>query len=79
MELETLWRRLADLPESAQREVAHLIAALAEQHRRSERAPATRSLHDEPFVGLWKDRTDLADASAWVRRLREQEWRPQRP
>lgn len=72
MELETLWRRLASLPEAAQQEVAALIAALAEHHSGSERAPVTRSLHDEPFVGLWKDRTDLADASAWVRRLREQ-------
>ena len=31
-------------------------------------------LSDEPFVGMWRDRPDMDDSSAWVRRLREQEW-----
>lgn len=30
-------------------------------------------LEDEPFVGMWKDREDLADSSQWVRQLRQQE------
>ncbi len=36
---------------------------------------AAETLREEPFVGIWKDRDDLSDATAWVRRLREQEWR----
>jgi hypothetical protein len=31
------------------------------------------SLEDEPFVGMWQDREDLADSSQWVRQLRQQE------
>ena len=76
MELETLWRRLADLPERAQQEVADLIAELEKQHSDSSAKPIEDSLWEESFVGLWKDRDDLSDATAWVRRLREQEWRP---
>ena len=76
MELETLWQRLSVLPEQAQQEVADLIAELEKQHSDSSEKLFADSLWDEPFVGLWKDRDDLSDSTAWVRRLREQEWRP---
>ncbi len=29
---------------------------------------------NEPFVGMWKNRTDLADSGEWVRQLRRSEW-----
>ncbi len=32
------------------------------------------NLTDEPFVGMWHDREDLADSSAWVRQTRQNEW-----
>jgi hypothetical protein len=32
------------------------------------------NLHDEPFVGMWKDREDMEDSSHWVRQVRQQEW-----
>ena len=70
MELDSLWRRLAVLPERAQQEVADLIAELEKRH--SGETPVEASLWDEPFVGIWKDRDDLSDATAWVRRLRGQ-------
>ena len=76
MELETLWRRLAVLPERAQQEVADLIGELEKRHSGSGERPVEDSLGEEPFVGIWQDRNDLSDATAWVRRLREQEWRP---
>jgi AbrB family looped-hinge helix DNA binding protein len=31
-------------------------------------------LQKEAFIGLWKDREDLKDSAAWVRRVREGEW-----
>ena len=76
MELETLWQRLAVLPEQAQQEVADLIAELEKQHSDSSEKSDAVLLSEEPFVGLWKDRNDLSDSTVWVRRLREQEWRP---
>ncbi len=73
MEVEALSKRLADLPEWAQQEVAEFIAVLEAQRGRFEAAPH-RPLSEEPFVGLWKDRDDLSDSSAWVRDIRRREW-----
>ena len=36
--------------------------------------PKRRSLKDEPFVGMWRDREDMADISEWVRATRQREW-----
>lgn len=73
MELKNLQQRLAALPEEAQREVAELIASLEARHT-SPRPGATTSLRDEPFIGCWKGRDDLADSTAWVRHTRQREW-----
>ena len=37
-------------------------------------AKKTFDLANQPFVGMWKDRSDLADSSNWVRQLRQSEW-----
>ena len=29
----------------------------------------------EPFVGMWQDREEMADSTAWVRNLRQTAWR----
>jgi hypothetical protein len=29
---------------------------------------------DEPFFGLWADRTDLQDSTQWVRQMRQEQW-----
>ncbi len=31
-------------------------------------------LINDSFIGMWSDRQDLADSTAWVRGLRETEW-----
>ena len=36
--------------------------------------PKRKSLTDEPFVGMWRDREDMADSSEWVRTTRQREW-----
>ena len=33
-----------------------------------------RPLSAEPFVGMWRDREDMADSSEWVRATRQREW-----
>lgn len=35
---------------------------------------AQRSLREEPFVGMWRDREDMGDSTGWVRQAREREW-----
>lgn len=76
MNQETLWRQYAALPSDAQRQVTDFIAFLAARYRV---APAARQAHatnlpDAPIIGMWADRDDLADSSAWVRSVRECEW-----
>lgn len=36
---------------------------------------AKGSLADEPFIGIWRDREDLADSSTWVRSIRDRRLR----
>jgi flagellar motility protein MotE (MotC chaperone) len=31
-------------------------------------------LREDPAVGMWKDREDMKDSAAWVRKLRQSEW-----
>jgi hypothetical protein len=28
----------------------------------------------EPFVGMWRDREEMRDSSAWIRNVRETHW-----
>lgn len=30
-------------------------------------------MESEPFIGIWKNRADMLDSSAWVRNLRQKE------
>ncbi len=63
-------RRRVSVPELL-RELLAKESAPAEE--RPEVEP--KSIGNEPFVGMWKDRDDLQDTSSWVRALREREWR----
>ncbi len=50
-----------------------LLIERAAEVRRPKRKPPLR-LRDAPFVGMWKDRKEMCDSTAWVRRLRDKEW-----
>lgn len=73
---EELLRRFSSLPPEGQRQAADFIAFLQErygEHRFPESPPAT-GLSEEGFIGMWRDREDLRNSGAWVRRAREREW-----
>ena len=76
MDQERLWKEYVALPPDAQQEVANFIAFLATRYTKS-RTTMPNSVgdwQDDAFIGMWQDREDLADSSAWVRSVREQEW-----
>lgn len=73
MQKNRVWRQFEALPPSAQRQVADFISFLSARLRRRPESSIS-SLADEPFIGVWKDRPELADSEAWVRRVREEEW-----
>ena len=72
---EEILRELAALPPEGQRQVATFIALLREQYTRSQSPElATSDLAQDGFIGIWRDREEMQDSSAWVRNLREREW-----
>jgi hypothetical protein len=75
MTYEEILREFASLPPEGQKEAADFITFLHERYSRSVSAkPDGRDLTALGFVGLWRDREDMRDSSAWVRELREREW-----
>lgn len=76
MKPEELWRQFATLPPEAQQQVIDFMAFLHTRYVPSDvRQTAKRTkLANEPFIGMWRDREDLQDSSAWVRSIREREW-----
>jgi hypothetical protein len=68
---ETLWKEYAALPDEARRQADEFIARLSSYRTvRRELMP----LASEPFVGMWRDRGDMANNRDWVRSLCEREW-----
>ena len=76
MESNDLAREIASLPPEAQRQVADFVAFLRARYSTTRRRPKAKQLPltDDPFVGMWRDRDDMRDSTAWVREMREREW-----
>ncbi|MGL5061184.1 MAG: hypothetical protein ACRC62_14525 [Microcoleus sp.] len=64
------------LPAEAQRQVLDFIAFLRQRYTIVEPAPASLDIDliSDNFIGMWRDRQDLSDSTAWVRSVRETEW-----
>jgi hypothetical protein len=68
-------REMASLPPEAQKQILQFLAFLKARYSSS---PSTQKverpqLADEPFVGMWRDREDMRDSTAWVRNQRRWE------
>ena len=76
MEQKTIWQDFASLPPELQQQVLDFIAFLRTRNADAGPRKAAKqvSLEDEAFIGMWQDRQDLEDSSAWVRKVREDEW-----
>ena len=76
MTKEEILSEIAALPPEAQRQVENLITVLKERYQDSpavKTAPSS-DIRSEPFVGMWRNREDLSDSTAWVRNAREKHW-----
>jgi len=76
MEKINITREIASLPPEAQKQVIDFVSFLKTRYNATILAKKTRSvkLTDEPFIGIWRDREDMQDSSAWVHDLRKREW-----
>ena len=73
MNQELLWEEFNQLPSEAQNALTDFLAFLKERYGSRSDAPKPIDLN-QPFVGMWADREDMEDSTAWVRHLRETEW-----
>jgi hypothetical protein len=76
MTQEDLLNEFFALPPESQRQVLSFIAFLRHNYALIEPTLSTQDvdLVNHPFIGMWRDRQDLANSTAWVRHLRESEW-----
>jgi hypothetical protein len=66
---------LDQLPPSARKEAEDFVRFLHDQYVTSTPKKSTdTSITESPFVGMWKDREDLKDSTAWVREQRKSQW-----
>ncbi len=73
MDVVKIAREVASLPPEARKEVMDFISVLRARYVSAPVAKRIKrtKLADEPFVGMWRDREDMRDSTAWVRRLRQ--------
>ena len=65
------------LPAEAQQEAADFVEFLSKKYiQKSEEtdSPMKKSILENSFRGIWKDRDDLKDSTKWVRELRKSRW-----
>lgn len=71
---EEIVREIGALPPEDKRLVESFLAFLRQRYARPD-APSTNvPLQDDNFIGMWRDRVEVADSTAWVRGMREAEW-----
>jgi hypothetical protein len=76
MRNEDILSQFNSLPPEGQRQVIDLIASLHQRYSSSQPTDEQVSLEltEEGFIGIWRDREDMVDSTAWVRNNREREW-----
>jgi Protein of unknown function (DUF2281) len=76
LKFEQLRDDVSALPETAQQLVVDFVAFLKQRYAHSQTTPShPLNLENEPFVGMWSDRPEMQDSTAWVRQKRQQHWR----
>jgi hypothetical protein len=73
---EQVLREFNALPPIAQQEARDFIAFLRSKYLRktTEKVQSLPDVIDEPFVGMWRDRSEMTNSSNWGRNVRTKEW-----
>ena len=76
MKQDKIWRDFSTLPPELQNQVADFIAFLQTRYTPAHPSQSTRRprLAKENFIGIWRNRKDMDDSTAWVRNMRQREW-----
>ena len=73
MTSEEMLKEIASLPAEARREIEDFVAYVRARYGRRKPA-AMQSFGREKFFGIWSDRDDMTDSTAWVRSIRKKPW-----
>jgi len=76
MNATLLVKAIGRLPEEAQREVFDFVGFLSNRPTLRATGNKSGSPSTAPFVGMWRDRADMTDSTAWVREQRRKGWGP---
>lgn len=75
MDQKTLWQQYQSLPDEVQQQVADFLLFLHSKYGSiSKEGTIVLDLAEDPFVGMWQNRSDMNDSRVWVRNLRKGEW-----
>jgi hypothetical protein len=77
MSEKELIKQIRKLPTEAQQEAADFVEFLAKKYiRKPEKTDSSKkkSILENSFRGIWKDRDDLQNSTKWVRDLRKSRW-----
>ncbi len=76
MDAAQIAREIASLPPEARKQVLELVLFLKARYLSAPTSGRTkqRRLTKEPFIGMWRNRKDMQDSTAWVRKLRRCQW-----
>jgi hypothetical protein len=70
---EAILVKLRELPPEKQQELLDFADFLV-QKLQTESDRVGVAWQNDPGIGMWKDRSDMENSTAWVRQLRQQEW-----
>ena len=71
---EELLRAMSSLSDAAKLQIEKHILYLKKKETSEMKKIPKRPLREEPFFGMWSDRKDMKDSTAWVRKIREEQW-----
>lgn len=70
---ETILEKVRILLVKKQQEVLDFAEFLAKKVEVTKNS-IQENWRDEPFIGMWRNREEMSDSSAWVRQRSQQEW-----
>jgi hypothetical protein len=71
---DELLKEIASLSAEAKRQIERFVAILKKKDQETLAHSTDVPLACEDFIGLWADREDMSDSTAWVRSLRQSDW-----
>ncbi len=73
---EILLKKFESLSNQEKKEVLDFIDFLKNKKSRFKRIlkKSVKAIENEEFIGMWKERPEMEDSTAWVRNLRKNDW-----